>query len=187
MKGFVLKNDKIKHFVERERQNAAFGVQASAGLWLWIPDISLQQAWFEVLPLTRHQQPPSTCQSSCLCGPAGSQMCDISWGLKKLNSPEFHFSPIILLIFFPTLTMLQLHLGRSCAKGLIGTNGARNLEGVEGTKRVQGQQLEHGLGPVAMGCAAPRAVPALHPLPWYSHDGNLSRFRHGRTAGCLSN
>lgn len=140
------------------------------------------------LPLTRHQQPPSTCQSSCLCGPAGSQMCDIRWGLKKLNSPEFHFSPTILFIyFFSSLTMLQLHLGCSCAKGLIGTNGARNLEGVEGTKRVQGQQLEHGLGPVAMGCAAPRAVPAVHPLPWYSHDGNLSRFRHGRTAGCLSN
>lgn len=140
------------------------------------------------LPLTRHQQPPSMCQSSCLCGPAGSQMCDISWGLKKLHSPEFHFSPTILFIyFFSSLTMLQLHLGRSCAKGLIGTNGARNLEGVEGTKRVQGQQLEHGLGPVAMGCAAPRAVPAVHPLPWYSHDGNLSRFRHGRTAGCLSN
>lgn len=54
MKGFVLKNDKIKHFVERERQNAAFGVQASAGLWLWIPDTSLQQAWFEVAP---HQTP----------------------------------------------------------------------------------------------------------------------------------
>lgn len=32
MKGFVLKNDKIKHFVETERQNADFGVQASAGL-----------------------------------------------------------------------------------------------------------------------------------------------------------
>lgn len=48
--------------------------------------------------------------------------------------------------------MLQLRLGRSCAKGWIGTNGARNLEGVEGTKRAQRQQLEHELGPIAMLC-----------------------------------